>query len=74
MRLPVGLGRLKKEELLAECLNRGIVVDEPVTRPKMIVAIKDDVQSRKSFVETAMETEWTAIPSNNSSSQSSGRI
>ena len=71
MRLPVGLDRLKKEELAAECLNRGIVVEEPTTRPKMIVAIKDDVQQRKSFVETAMEMEWTAIPANRSSSRSS---
>ena len=74
MRLPQGLDRLKKEELMAECLNRGIAVEEPTTRPKMIVAIKDDVQQRKSFMETAMETEWAAIPSNSSSSPSSGRI
>ena len=76
MRLPTGLERLKKEELMAECLNRGIVVEEPTTRPKMIVAIKDDVQTRRGFVETAMEMEWTAIPANASSSRSStsGRI
>ena len=76
MRLPVGLDRLKKEELMTECLNRGIVVEEPTTRGKMIVAIKDDVQGRRQFMETAMEMEWTQIPANRNSSQSSttGRI
>ena len=74
MKLPAGLDRLKKEELMTECLLRGIVVEEPVTRPKMIVAIKDDVQHRRSFMETAMEMEWTAIPANRNTSRSSGQI
>ena len=71
MRVPTGLDRLKKEELMAECLNRGIVIEDPTTRGKMIVAIRDDVQARRSFTETAMEMEWIQIPANRNSSQPS---
>ena len=75
MSLPTGLDRLKKDELMTECLNRDLVVEEP-TRAKMIVAIKDDVQRRRSYMETAMEMEWTVTPENKNSSRSStaGRI
>ena len=45
-RAPQGLDRMKKEDLQAECLNRDIITDATWTRPRMIVAIREDVEER----------------------------
>ena len=81
MKIPQGLDRMKKEELMQECLNRSINVAEPVTRAKMIVAIKDDVEERRLNSQwqdptSQMETDsnaWTALNSSSSRSFTSGR-
>ena len=57
MKEPRKLDRLKKKELMAECRKErlawqrlaarptySIVVEVPITRPKNIVAIKEDMQ------------------------------
>ena len=81
MTIPQGLDRMKKEELQQECLMRSINVTEPVTRAKMIVAIKDDVEERRLNSQwqdptSQMETDsnaWTALNSSSSRSFTSGR-
>ena len=79
--IPQGLDRMKKEELQQECLMRSITVTEPVTRGKMIVAIKDDVEERRLNSQwqdptSQMETDstgWSALNTSSSRSFTSGR-
>ncbi|MCH2143445.1 MAG: hypothetical protein MK077_10685 [Phycisphaerales bacterium] len=46
-RLPPNVDRMKKLDLLNECLIRDLPLPEGASRPMMIVAIRDDVEQRQ---------------------------
>ena len=74
-RVPPGLDRMKKEDLQAECLNRDILADATWTRPRMIVAIREDVEERvrATSQSTAEVTPTTEDPGQRQRSSSSRR-
>ena len=51
--VPVGLEKMTRDQLAQECISRDLQLtvlnegSEKVTRPKMIVAIREDVENRK---------------------------
>ena len=51
--IPTGLEKMTRDQLVQECINRDLHLtvlnegSEKVTRPKMIVAIREDVENRK---------------------------
>jgi hypothetical protein len=45
--LPVGLSKLKQDELMTECHLRSIILSRPMNRASMILAIRDDVDQRR---------------------------
>ena len=49
--LPQGLEKMKASELKAECQRRFLPVEEKMTRPKMILMIRNQVESRAHPVE-----------------------
>ena len=60
--IPKGLDSMNKAALTAECMMRGIPIVDPSTRPKMIVAIRDDVANRLVMIHQPSEWEMTDAP------------
>ena len=50
---PKGLDSMLKEALMQECVIRQITLPDPLTRPRMIVLIKDDVSVRMTLEDQA---------------------
>ena len=79
-KLPKGLDSLKKDELRLECKTRAIHMPEDATRPKMILAIREDVANNATMALRDPPQDWEmadeAIPKsrNKRSTASSSRV
>ena len=73
-KIPKGLDSMRKEVLTQECFSRGIHIVEPSTRPKMILAIRDDVMNRTTMSQHLEECEMPDAESSDRCKRQSHRI
>ena len=74
-KLPVGLERMRHDDLRNECLVRGLWSDPgmKMTRPQMIILIREGVGERKSGWTSETQNEATPMETDQSRPSTTGR-
>ena len=69
LQIPKGLDRMKKEELIAEMVSRELIVTNKMTRPQMVVEIRDHIQKLTTAATATPLGYWDGVESGYSAAQ-----